>query len=392
VLLAAVLAVAFAATRVGRTGTAEIELKQTEAQAVLAELQRLDADLGTMVEKYNGARLRLDELESLLTVNSERLRLARRSYAIGTKRLEQRLVELYKSEEPSTLEVILGATSLADLIDRVETVTRVSSQDGQIVEEVRAAKREIAERERRLERARAEQKRVVASIAAQRTEIERSIAEREAYAASIQGQIAELVAEEEARQERLRREAERRLAERRRAAAAAAADAGAEAASSSADGGGGDGGGTPAATDDPAQAVAAEAPAPAAPAPPAPPAPAPRYGGVVDIAMQYLGVPYVWGGASPGGFDCSGFVMYVYAQVGVSLPHHAASQYQLGVPVSRDQLQPGDLVFFNGLGHMGMYIGDGLFVHAPHTGDVVKVSSLGDSWYAGTYVGARRIV
>jgi hypothetical protein len=79
VLLAAVLAVAFAATRVGRTGTAEIELKQTEAQAVLAELQRLDADLGTMVEKYNGARLRLDELESLLTVNSERLRRSGRS-------------------------------------------------------------------------------------------------------------------------------------------------------------------------------------------------------------------------------------------------------------------------------------------------------------------------
>jgi cell wall-associated NlpC family hydrolase len=113
---------------------------------------------------------------------------------------------------------------------------------------------------------------------------------------------------------------------------------------------------------------------------------------VVGVAMQYLGTPYVWGGSSPGGFDCSGFVMYVYSQVGVSLPHNAAAQFGSGVPVSRDQLQPGDMVFFDGLGHVGLYIGGGQFVHAPHTGDVVKVSSLSDSWYASTYVGARRIL
>ncbi len=139
-----------------------------------------------------------------------------------------------------------------------------------------------------------------------------------------------------------------------------------------------------------AQAQEAYDTAPSAPAYD-PNLPAPRYGSVVAIALQYLGVPYVWGGASPStGFDCSGLTMYVYAQVGVSLPHYAAAQFQMGVPVPRDQLAPGDLVFFNGLGHMGMYIGGGQFIHAPQTGDVVKISSMSERW--ADFVGARRIL
>ena len=118
-------------------------------------------------------------------------------------------------------------------------------------------------------------------------------------------------------------------------------------------------------------------------------APPSQYTGVVGIAMRYLGTPYVWGGASPAGFDCSGFVMYVYAQVGVSLPHYSGAQWNVGVPVSRSDLQPGDLVFFDGLGHVGIYIGGGQFIHSPETGDVVKISPL---MQAGPhYVGARRI-
>ena len=122
------------------------------------------------------------------------------------------------------------------------------------------------------------------------------------------------------------------------------------------------------------------------------PAPSSRGTRVVVIAKRYLGIPYRWGGASPtAGFDCSGFVLYVYAKVGVSLPHNAAAQYRYGRPVSRANLAPGDLVFFNGLGHNGIYVGGGRFIHSPHTGDVVKISSIHDAWYASRWVGARRL-
>ena len=113
---------------------------------------------------------------------------------------------------------------------------------------------------------------------------------------------------------------------------------------------------------------------------------------LAKTALEHVGYPYRWGGTSPAsGFDCSGFVMYVYAQVGVSLPHNAAAQYGYGTPVSRDDLQPGDLVFFDGLGHNGIYIGGGQFIHAAHTGDVVKISTLSQDWYAQKFVGARRL-
>ena len=115
----------------------------------------------------------------------------------------------------------------------------------------------------------------------------------------------------------------------------------------------------------------------------------------VAIAERYLGIPYLWGGASPlTGFDCSGFTMYVYAQLGVSLTHYTGSQFYEGIRVPPDQLEPGDLVFFEpsarGPQHEGMYIGGGQFIQAPHTGDVVKISSLLEPAYQFGFVGAVR--
>ena len=113
---------------------------------------------------------------------------------------------------------------------------------------------------------------------------------------------------------------------------------------------------------------------------------------VVSTSLKYVGAPYERGGTSPAGFDCSGFVLFVYAQAGVSLPHGVAKQYRLGSAVSRDELEPGDIVFFDRLRHSGIYIGDTRFVHATKPGDVVMVSRLDEEWFRRRWIGARRLL
>jgi cell wall-associated NlpC family hydrolase len=225
---------------------------------------------------------------------------------------------------------------------------------------------EIKRREVRLQHAKARQGQIVQERANEKASIQQQLSQRQALLSSIRGQITQMKAAEAARQAQLRAEAAARLVAQQQAAATQALQ--------------------------PAlPAVAASASTAASPVEsPIPSAPPATHGGVVGIAMQYLGIPYRWGGADPSGFDCSGFVMYVYGQMGVSLPHSSYAQYGVGSPVAQGDLQPGDLVFFDGLGHVGIYIGGGQFIHAPHTGDVVKISSM-SGWYAATYVGARRI-
>lgn len=113
---------------------------------------------------------------------------------------------------------------------------------------------------------------------------------------------------------------------------------------------------------------------------------------VIDKA---IGTKYVSGGTSTNGFDCSGFTMYVFDKIGINLPHQSGSQYQMGTDVSRDEMRPGDLVFFNtsgkGISHVGIYVGDGEFAHASSSRGVT-ISSLSDSYYVNRYVGAKRIM
>jgi cell wall-associated NlpC family hydrolase len=112
----------------------------------------------------------------------------------------------------------------------------------------------------------------------------------------------------------------------------------------------------------------------------------------VAVAHHFLGLRYRYGGFSPrSGFDCSGLVMFVYGKLGIHLPHNAAAQFQIGLSVPRSRLRPGDLVFFHHLGHVGIYVGGGKFIHSPQTGERVRVEPLAGQWLRG-YVGARRVV
>ena len=112
---------------------------------------------------------------------------------------------------------------------------------------------------------------------------------------------------------------------------------------------------------------------------------------VVRFARRFLGTPYVYGGGSPSGFDCSGFTRYVYAHFGYDLPHYSGGQFAAGHAVDRGGLAPGDLVFFDSFGHVGIYVGDDEFIHAPHTGRDVAIDSL-SGWYGSRFVGARRLL
>jgi peptidoglycan DL-endopeptidase CwlO len=327
---------------------------------VLGQIQQLDSSLERAIEAYDLANVKLAHIKHDLSLNTHNLVVAKRSLKHATRELEIRLVDMYTSEgQDSGLAVLLGSQNLDDLLNRMDAVDRVSQQDSLVLRQVTQLRQEVQRRERELKHAHAEQVQVVAQRAAARASIQSQLGERRALLSSIRDQIVQLKQQEAERQAELQRELQARLAQQQQASSQSAL----------------------------AQTVGVTPPSPVGGGTPPPP---PSHGGVVGIAEQYLGTPYVWGGASPAGFDCSGFTMYVYAQVGVSLPHNAAAQYGYGSPVSRGNLAPGDLVFFDGLGHVGIYVGGNSFIHAPHTGDVVKISSL-TGWYASTYVGARRL-
>jgi peptidoglycan DL-endopeptidase CwlO len=369
-LALAALAAAFAATAAHAHSTPHIRAEQQRARQVLAQVGVIGNKLQAAEDAQWNAEQRLAAVNGSLRRNEYRLHVAKGNLRAAQKRLESRLYSLYVNGSPSTVEVLAGAHSLSQLISRGEAAQALSNQDSSLGEQAVRFEHTVQAREHQLK---VLQRKRVAAVAARKAEKQRKeseLAQEKRLLGSINTTIQQLQAQERAHELELKREAEARLAAEARARKAAAAAAAAQAAQAQ---------------------HTSSAPATVV-APPGPPVNVPTGNGgaghpaAASIALQYLGVPYVWGGASPSGFDCSGLVMYVYAQLGISLPHYTVAQWNATEPVSSPA--PGDLVFFNSLGHVGIYIGGGRFVDAPHTGSVVRIDSLSSF---GGYDGARRV-
>jgi cell wall-associated NlpC family hydrolase len=346
----------FVAASAGAHSTPGIRAAQAHARAVRAEVERIGVSLESTIQHYDGAQVELQRVKESLAANTQKLRLARANFREAQRRIMERLFSLYVNGTPTTIDVLAGASSLSQVIDRAEAAQTMAQQDTALGRAALRFKLAVQKRQHDLTQLRAKRADTVHALASQKRQIESALARQQHLLASIHSSIHQLQVQEAAREAAARAAA---LARLRAIAAAAAA------------------------------AKAAAAP-PVNTYPTLPPILGSGDGhpDAAHIALQYLGVPYVWGGASPSGFDCSGLVMYVYAQLGISLPHYTVSQWGVTQPVSLSEAQPGDLIFFNGLEHVGIYLGGGQMVDAPHTGSVVRVDSI---YGFGSIDGARRV-
>jgi peptidoglycan DL-endopeptidase CwlO len=341
----------------------KISDKRAQIASIERQLNEFDMKLEASIEAYDNARQHLDDVRGQIRENTIRLHVARHNLKVARAHLAAFLVSAYKqqgSDDPTAY--VLGSGSFNALVDRVEYVQRIAKSEGELLDAVTSAEREIVRRQAALRKEESDAAKLVAQAKAKKASIQAQLQARQHLLDGVRGDLRHLIEQRRAARDAAARAAAARLA--RQQANQPPADTGSGGGSSGSSGGG-------SYNPPPAGTLGQQAAA---------------------LAQQFLGVPYVWGGASPSGFDCSGLVVYVYGQLGVSLPHYTGDLWNSGSHVGSDQLAPGDLVFFYpDLGHVGIYIGGGLFVHAPHTGDVVKISSLSDSWYASAYMGAVRI-
>jgi cell wall-associated NlpC family hydrolase len=389
----ALVGLAHAASGSSAPPSAAIQAKDAQAADVLAQVNALDTRFGALVDAWDGAKIQLATTEKQLAANRAQLTVAQKQSLIAQRRAAQVLVTIYEGDTPDLIQLLVGSSKLSDVINAVEYTRDVASAEQHIAAAAVRARDRLTAATERLQNAERSRRSTLAQLNGERATIGAMLTKRRQLLSSIQSQIVQMKAQEAAQQARAAAAARARLARQeaqlREEAAQRAKDAAAAAAAAQA---------KPSPTTKttpvapPSATTTTSATTTSATAPTAP-AVVPVSGGhpeAASIALKYLGIPYQWAGASPGtGFDCSGLVMYVFAQLGVQLPHFAAGQYGYGSAVSRDQLQPGDLVFFDGLSHVGIYIGNGQMVHAPQTGDVVKITSLSD--FGNRYVGARRI-
>jgi len=324
---------------------AAITQAKQEAAALRSLIDDVEDQLDAAIEEYNYAAAMLAQTTADAEATQALLSQAEADLQRVSAQLSERLVEIYKYGQLGVLDALLGCGSFSELVDRVDWVERLSGQDAQLLAEVRTYRDAKIARSVELAQQIEAQTTYAAEAESARVKVQERLVANEKALTGKEAQIAQLVKEEAERQARLAAAAKKAAEEAaRKAQLAARAKARARAAAQSAP------------VSVPASASTSD---------------------VVSIALKYLGCKYMWAGSSPDGFDCSGFAMFIYKQVGVSLPHSSRMQYGCGVPVARDSLQPGDLLFFyNPIHHVAIYIGDGKMVHAAGRGKGVRVDEV----------------
>jgi cell wall-associated NlpC family hydrolase len=304
-----------------------IEDLDAQANSVRREVARLDHRAEVLTEKYNAARAALDEINVRLGETRADLERSRAQFDAAQALRNERLVTMYKSDDYDLLDVLFNLDDLGEAGTQLGYFRAIDKADQDTVTRIAGMEQQIQQLTRQIEDDRSEALQQEMGLREQQAAIEDELGARRQLLTDLDAQVKKLLAQ----QAKLDAAASARLAK------AAGVD----------------------------MATIHGSPAQIA---------------VVKETMKYLGIPYVWAGATPsGGFDCSGLVLYVYAKFGIQFPHGATMQAHMGKPVQTSQARPADLVFFGTPAfyhHVGIYIGNGLFIEAPHTGDVVKVSVL----------------
>ena len=340
------------ADRIGET--------RAEANRVWAQIQADGVRLEGVIERYNGARFRLQQTMKRIHENDVRLSAARSNLKHARHALNISIISAYKNPQPDPLQAALEARNFGQVLEQFALLDRANSYNASILTDIRDYQKQVDQSQRALNHERNTRRDNVAELRSLKSQIDSSIAADKQRYQGLRQKVRRLIDERRAAE----RAASLRIAEATRRLQAAS-------------------------NDPPPVAFVAGAPSADPGATPTAPPPSSLGAAAVNAALQELGTPYVWGGAAPGGFDCSGLVSWAYGQAGLGgLPHFTGALWATGTHISSSELAPGDLVFFNGLNHVGMYIGGGNFVHAPHTGDVVKISSMSSH---GGFVGAVRV-
>jgi cell wall-associated NlpC family hydrolase len=323
------------------SGDTLLQEKQAQYARVRAQVRKLDSHIELLTERYDQVRWHLHVLRREIRVATARLNAEEAELKRQQQNLAQLVIEQYKGGDPKTLEIVFGSSTLSQITSGMDLDRQVDAAVSDTVAAIDAARAAIAHQRELLVIDRQASRVAKLRLAQKRRQIRHQLRRRRRLEKELGQQVKVIEAADQIGQGQLALEAHKWLEHDLKADAA-----------------------------DPGQALRDQ---------------------IALDALKQIGVPYVWGGASPdGGFDCSGLVMWLWAQHGYTIPHFAASQFHMGPVWIQDQaqLRPGDLVFFHKLGHVAIYIGEGYVVHAPHTGDFVRIAKLSRGWFQDTYVGA----